>query len=206
MKGGDNLLNKEDLGILIEKKRTEKKLTQKELALKIGVVNTAIYKYEKGLIKNIPLENRIKLAYSLGIDSELIFSDYELENYFTKFINNGIEFINPTEKAFLSTEQYHKFIKELLNDYNDERSKELDNALHYIDRYLRDIMCNKPLDYFDKCMVLNLEELSSLKDCCYILDNKYILIDYSRISEEDKERVIGITSKYDKPKLFNENN
>ena len=70
MKGGDNLLNKEDLGILIEKKRTEKKLTQKELALKIGVVNTAIYKYEKGLIKNIPLENRIKLANSLGIDPD----------------------------------------------------------------------------------------------------------------------------------------
>lgn len=200
------MLNKEDLGKLIESKRKEKKLTQKELASKIGVVNTAVYKYENGLVKSIPLETRIKIAYILGINSESIFSQYELDNYFVKFINNGIEFIKPSEQAFLSSEQYHKFIKEVFNDYNDEHSKELEKALYYTETYLMDIMCNKPLEYFDNCMVLNLKELSSLKDCCFILDNKYILIDYSKISEEDKERVIGITSKYDKAKLFNDVN
>ena len=206
MKGGDNLLNKEDLGKLIEKKRKEKKLTQKELASKIGVVNTAVYKYENGIVKKIPLETRIKMAYILEIDSKSIFSQYELDNYFVSFTNNGIEFTKPLEKAFLSNEQYHKFIKEVFNDYNDEHSKELEKALHYTETYLMDIMCNKPLEYFDDCMVLNLKELSSLKDCCFILDDKYILIDYSKVSEEDKERIIGITSKYDKPKLFNDNN
>lgn len=55
------------LGELIKKARTEQKLSQGQLAKILEVQNPIIYKYEKGLIKTIPYEKRVKLAEALNV-------------------------------------------------------------------------------------------------------------------------------------------
>ena len=52
MKKGDIKMNQNKIGKIIENKRKEKKLTQKELADTLGVSNTAISKWENG--NNLP--------------------------------------------------------------------------------------------------------------------------------------------------------
>lgn len=61
-------MNKQQmLGELIKKARTEQKLSQGQLAKILEVQNPIIYKYEKGLIKTIPFEKRVKLSEALKI-------------------------------------------------------------------------------------------------------------------------------------------
>lgn len=55
------------LGELIKKARTEQKLSQGQLAKILEVQNPIIYKYEKGLIKTIPFEKRVKLSEALNV-------------------------------------------------------------------------------------------------------------------------------------------
>ena len=55
------------LGELIKKARTEQKLSQGQLAKILEVQNPIIYKYEKGLIKTIPFEKRVKLSEVLKV-------------------------------------------------------------------------------------------------------------------------------------------
>lgn len=55
------------LGELIKKARTEQKLSQGQLAKILEVQNPIIYKYEKGLIKTIPFEKRVKLSEALKV-------------------------------------------------------------------------------------------------------------------------------------------
>lgn len=47
--------------------RKERSLTQEELAKAAGVKPQTIYKYEKGIVKNIPFERIEVLASALGI-------------------------------------------------------------------------------------------------------------------------------------------
>ncbi len=63
-----NKEEQEKIGDLIKEKRLEKNLSQGKLAKLLSVQNPIIYKYEKGLIKTIPFEKRVKLALILNID------------------------------------------------------------------------------------------------------------------------------------------
>ena len=56
-----------ELGQLINQKRKEIGYTLEELGSLLGITKNAVYRYEKGLIKNIPLEKRIMLSKILGI-------------------------------------------------------------------------------------------------------------------------------------------
>lgn len=55
------------LGKLIHDKRKEKGYTLSELGELLGITKNAVYRYEKGLIKDIPLEKRIMLSKFLDI-------------------------------------------------------------------------------------------------------------------------------------------
>lgn len=69
-------MEQEKIGDLIKEKRLEKSLSQGKLAKLLSVQNPIIYKYEKGLIKTIPFEKRVKLASILDIPiAELLYSD-----------------------------------------------------------------------------------------------------------------------------------
>lgn len=69
-------MEQEKIGDLIKEKRLEKNLSQGKLAKLLSVQNPIIYKYEKGLIKTIPFEKRVKLASILDIPiAKLLYSD-----------------------------------------------------------------------------------------------------------------------------------
>ena len=65
MKGGETLLDWSIIGLKIKQKRKECKITQPDLALKIGKTESSIRKYEKGLV-NIPTDVLEKIAEALN--------------------------------------------------------------------------------------------------------------------------------------------
>lgn len=65
-----------EIGDIIKKARKKSKLTQVDLATMLNVSQDTISSYEKGKIKVIPFEKRVKLASILDIPiSELLYSD-----------------------------------------------------------------------------------------------------------------------------------
>lgn len=68
-----------EIGRIIKQARKAKNITQAKLAEYIGVQNSAISKYEKGLILNVPLEKRLKIALILNLPGYLLCSDDELK-------------------------------------------------------------------------------------------------------------------------------
>lgn len=66
-------MNNLKIGENIRFYRKQKKLTQKELALKIGKTESSIRKYEKGLVE-IPLSTIEDIAYSLNVPVEKIYT------------------------------------------------------------------------------------------------------------------------------------
>lgn len=52
--------------------RKERKMTLEEVALHLGIQKQAVYKYEKGLIKNIPLDNMKKLGELFDVRPEYL--------------------------------------------------------------------------------------------------------------------------------------
>ena len=68
-----------EIGRIIKQARKAKNITQAKLAEYIGVQNSAISKYEKGLILNVPLEKRLKIASILNLPGYLLCSDDELK-------------------------------------------------------------------------------------------------------------------------------
>lgn len=72
-------MDKEQIGEVIKKARTEQKLSQGQLAKILEVQNPIIHKYEKGLIKTIPFEKRAKMSSVLNIPvSELLYDNEEM--------------------------------------------------------------------------------------------------------------------------------
>ena len=55
-----------ELGEKIKKLREERRLTQEELGKRINSTKQTIFKYETGIITNIPLDKLTKIATALG--------------------------------------------------------------------------------------------------------------------------------------------
>ena len=68
-----------EIGRIIKQARKAKNITQTELGELLNLKKAAISKYEKGLILNMPLENRFKIASILNLPGYLLCSDDELK-------------------------------------------------------------------------------------------------------------------------------
>ena len=82
-------MNQNKIGEIIEKKRKEKNLTQKELANALGVSNTAVSKWENG--NNLPDISMLEpLSRILDLDLlELISTQNELNEDCKEKLNNN---------------------------------------------------------------------------------------------------------------------
>lgn len=91
-------MNQEKIGLFIQEKRKSKKLTQQELAKKLGVTNRTISNWEKA--KCLPDYNLlIPLTKELGITvSELINGEENIKQENKKNIEKFIEFLKYIEK------------------------------------------------------------------------------------------------------------
>ena len=91
-------MNQQKIGLFIQEKRNEKKLTQQELAKILGVTNRTISNWEKG--KCLPDYNLlIPLTKELGVSvSELINGECSTKQETTKNSEKFIEFLKQLEK------------------------------------------------------------------------------------------------------------
>nr|DAM44354.1 MAG TPA: helix-turn-helix domain protein [Caudoviricetes sp.] len=72
-----SLTEQEELGITLFHKRKKLGLLQGEVALMVGVEKPTISAYECGVVKNIALRTRVKLAQALDLSLEEILYDSE---------------------------------------------------------------------------------------------------------------------------------
>lgn len=84
-----NIQKAVERGVLIKAGREAKGLTQGELGKRLNVADTAISKYEKGLVLNIPLEKRLKIATILELPAYLFCDSEELQMIKNLFGVNG---------------------------------------------------------------------------------------------------------------------
>ena len=66
-----------NVGFLIKKTRTEKGMTQEELAEKVGVKKSAVAKWENGRVSEIKRSNIKNLADALGLNPNQLLGDTE---------------------------------------------------------------------------------------------------------------------------------
>ena len=72
-----SLTEQEKLGVTLFHKRKELGLLQGDVATMVGVEKPTISSYECGVVKNIALSTRIKLAQALDLSLEEILYDSE---------------------------------------------------------------------------------------------------------------------------------
>ena len=72
-------MEKEQIGEVIKKARKNKKITQQDLSVMLNVGRDNISLYEKGKIKVIPFEKRVKMSSVLNIPvSELLYDNEKM--------------------------------------------------------------------------------------------------------------------------------
>ncbi len=113
----DNMYTDEEIGLLIKTKRIEKGLTQSELGDMLGVGNTAVYKWEKGIVKNIKRSTIQTLAEILGI-SPLNIVGFKVESVEENTRNKHLReewdklfgTANFTDEEFIEIANYAKYV------------------------------------------------------------------------------------------------
>ena len=81
----DNVKERQRIGDTIRKARKENKINQTQLGELLGVGVQVISDYEKGKVKVIPFEKRVKLAEILNIDlDELLYFSEKIACIFEK--------------------------------------------------------------------------------------------------------------------------
>lgn len=65
------------IGNRIRQVRLERRMTMEELAEKVGVQKSAINKYEKGMIEDIPQKRLEAIAYALDVSYEYLTTGYD---------------------------------------------------------------------------------------------------------------------------------
>lgn len=93
-------MDAEKIGALIRDRRTEKGMTQKELAAQLNVTDKAVSKWERGLcFPDICIVE--KLGNTLDISMEEFFTDWEKKkenNSIEQYIKNALKYAEQTEK------------------------------------------------------------------------------------------------------------
>lgn len=121
------------IGELLKKARLDAGMTQKELAEKCGMADSAIRKYESG--KVVPkIDTRKRIAVALGITTKDLMSPTELmsEN-FSAALNRTVEMIQSNvEKDSRLLVAYHS-----LNDMGQEEATKRVEELAQIPKYQR---------------------------------------------------------------------
>lgn len=116
------------IGKIIKEARESAALSQGKLAELLGVQNPVIYKYEKGKIKVIPYEKRVKLAEILDIDlAELLYFSEKIASLDEGFKHDVKDFIkhNPIIAKDFFESKFYANIEKL---YNEKYNISLDDS------------------------------------------------------------------------------
>lgn len=133
------------IGEKIKTLRKERKLTQKELAHKIGITASTVTKYENGQLEpNIEVLNKIATTFNISV-SNLIDDNYSRKEF-------------STESEFLN---FYELLNSNSKEITDETISELTKfiILAVINKYNLNIDINK-IDDSDKKLIFNLASSS----------------------------------------------
>lgn len=100
-----NWLSDEQIGMIIKKKRLEKRLTQTELGKKIGVGAAAVQKWESGTVTNIKRNVLKRISEELEINPAVLIG-YDTSNTIV------IDKSEISENKYQQIENFIKFMKE----------------------------------------------------------------------------------------------
>ena len=111
-----------DKGMIIKRLREQKGLSQVELAKKIGVSKQTLYKYEKGIVTNIPSDKIEALAKALETTPEVLMGWAELPTTTLEFHMPPIpeEAVKSFEKEIRKKEELKRLSESVNKNYKDE--------------------------------------------------------------------------------------
>ncbi len=137
------------IGDMIKQCRKEKGLTQAELGKLLGISNSAVQKYEKGVVTNIPYTTLVKLQSILNMPI-ILFENAENNIQADIFINSFLSALQANSRTpVIITQKY------ILVD------------LWY---YKENPNCTEYLNYFlQLAMKLNDEQYSQIKSYCQFI-------------------------------------
>lgn len=118
----------QEIGERIRQHRKKKKLNQTQLGELLGIGTKAVSDYEKGKIKVIPFEKRVKLAEILNIDlDELLYFAEKIASVDESFKRDVEKFIkhNPVVAKDFFESKFYDNIEKL---YNEKYDISLDNS------------------------------------------------------------------------------
>lgn len=118
----------QEIGERIRQHRKKKKLNQTQLGELLGIGTKAVSDYEKGKIKVIPFEKRVKLAEILNIDlDELLYFSEKIASVDESFKRDVEKFIkhNPVIAKDFFESKFYVNIEKL---YNEKYDISLDNS------------------------------------------------------------------------------
>lgn len=135
--GGGKHLNEKELkefvGKRIREERKRRKLTQKELADKVGVAHNTVSSYENGT--NAPEQNMIfKIATALDIKVDDLFPSREYHPQEEKFLDR-IESLKTANLQLKDMVFLQSLIEKTLSLQGTEREKFLDSIKFTVDYY-----------------------------------------------------------------------
>lgn len=113
-------MNKEEVGSKIKDIRKRNKISQTDLAKRLGVTTASVLSWEKGL-KKISLDHLYKLATFFDIDLNQFILGDEYKEHIQK-LNQGNGHLNK-EMEELKT-KYQKLLEEHISLYNEFRELE----------------------------------------------------------------------------------
>lgn len=136
------------VGDRIRKLRQQKKITQTELAEKVNTTKQNIYKYETGIISNIPYDKLELIAEALGTSPQHLLGWDDMEAQIDKYNSTDPDLIEKyngdldaayAEQQRIDQANTGSFLeclsnkdKELLNDYLKLNELGKDKAIDYV--------------------------------------------------------------------------
>lgn len=151
----------EIIGNLIKNKRNEMNISQGKLAKKLDVQPPVIYKYEKGIIKIIPMEKRSIISKALNIPIKDLLYENEISGYEAGYkraqdvVNKVLAavFLTPTNVGI------EKIKEKIQEDFPSIFEYDFSKSIDYLLEIRKILLKNQKLDVNDK---KKLEEYSSL--------------------------------------------
>ncbi len=122
-----------EMGERIRKLRKENGLTQTELAAKVQTTKQNIYKYEKGIITNIPLDKIKALAEALNTTVAYLIGWDEPTSLEWKVLNNFSQLDKRSRKLFLD---YAELLLENPDKISDLSENSIENQLEQMKQSL----------------------------------------------------------------------
>ena len=159
-----------DKGKIIKRLREQKGFSQVELADKIGVSKQTLYKYEKGIVTNIPSDKIEALAKVLGTTPEVLMGWAEPpESDFRIVMPSNLDGISKSFEEEILKKQELKRLSDSVNAHYQGVQTDVQAPSYYIDAETRQL-AQELHDNPDLSVMLDAYKTLSPRDAKLVMD------------------------------------